>query len=52
MSLKEIGATLGVTESRVCQLHTEACLRLHAKLSDSLRPGEGPKQKTRKTRRG
>jgi len=40
MSLKEIGAVLGVSESRVSQLHTEACLRLRAKLADSLRPGE------------
>ena len=40
MSLKEIGAVLGVSESRVSQLHTEACLRLRARLADSLRPGE------------
>ena len=40
MNLKEIGAVLGVTESRVSQLHTEACLRLRAKLASSLRPGE------------
>lgn len=40
MSLKEIGAVLGVSESRVSQLHTEACLRLRAKLADSLRPGQ------------
>ena len=40
MSLKEIGAVLEVSESRVSQLHTEACLRLRAKLADSLRPGE------------
>ncbi len=40
MNLKEIGAVLGVTESRVSQLHTEACLRLRAKLAGSLRPGE------------
>ena len=40
MNLKEIGAVLGVTESRVSQLHTEACLRLRGKLASSLRPGE------------
>lgn len=40
MSLKEIGATLGVTESRVSQLHSEACLRLRARLAEQLRPGE------------
>ncbi len=40
MNLKEIGAVLGVTESRVSQLHTEACLRLRSKLAAQLRPGE------------
>ncbi|HCP45079.1 MAG TPA: FliA/WhiG family RNA polymerase sigma factor [Deltaproteobacteria bacterium] len=40
MNLKEIGEVLGVSESRVCQLHTEACLRLRSKLAGSLRPGE------------
>jgi RNA polymerase sigma factor for flagellar operon FliA len=40
MNLKEIGAVLGVSESRVSQLHTEACLRLRSRLADSLRPGE------------
>jgi RNA polymerase sigma factor FliA len=32
MNLKEIGAVLGVTESRVCQLHSQAVARLRAKL--------------------
>jgi RNA polymerase sigma factor for flagellar operon FliA len=32
MNLKEIGAVLGVTESRVCQLHSQAVSRLRAKL--------------------
>ncbi len=40
MSLKEIGAVLDVSESRVSQLHTEALLRLRGKLASSLRPGE------------
>lgn len=40
MNLKEIGAVLGVSESRVSQLHTEACLRLRARLAPALRPGE------------
>jgi len=40
MNLKEIGEVLGVSESRVSQLHTEACLRLRSRLADSLRPGE------------
>jgi RNA polymerase sigma factor for flagellar operon FliA len=32
MNLKEIGAVLGVTESRVCQLHSQAVARLRVKL--------------------
>jgi RNA polymerase sigma factor for flagellar operon FliA len=28
LTMKEIGQTLGITESRVCQLHTQAILRL------------------------
>jgi RNA polymerase sigma factor for flagellar operon FliA len=32
MNLKEIGAVLKVTESRVCQLHGQALLRLRARL--------------------
>jgi len=32
LNLKEIGALLGVGESRVCQLHTQALLRLKARL--------------------
>jgi len=32
MNLKEIGAVLGVTESRVCQLHAQAVSRLRSKL--------------------
>ena len=32
MNLKEIGAVLGVTESRVSQLHRQAVARLRARL--------------------
>jgi RNA polymerase sigma factor for flagellar operon FliA len=32
LSLKEIGTVLGVTESRVSQMHTKAVLRLRARL--------------------
>ena len=32
LTLKEIGRVLGVTESRVCQIHTKAILRLRAYL--------------------
>jgi RNA polymerase sigma factor for flagellar operon FliA len=34
MNLKEIGEILGVTESRVCQIHGEATRRLRESLSD------------------
>jgi len=32
--LREIGEVLGVTESRVSQLHTKAILRLKSRLGD------------------
>ena len=35
MTFKEIGQVLGVTESRVCQIHTEAILALRTRLVDS-----------------
>ena len=34
LNLREIGSVLDVTESRVCQLHGQALLRLRAKLAD------------------
>lgn len=34
LNLKEIGAVLGVTESRACQLHGQALVRLRARLVD------------------
>jgi RNA polymerase sigma factor for flagellar operon FliA len=34
LNLKEIGAVLGVTESRVCQLHGQALARLRTRLRD------------------
>lgn len=33
LNLKEIGAVLGVTESRVCQIHSQAAHRLRARMS-------------------
>jgi RNA polymerase sigma factor for flagellar operon FliA len=39
LTLREIGEVLGVTESRVSQLHTKAVLRLKARLSGGLRDG-------------
>ncbi len=32
LNMKEIGAILGITESRVCQIHTKSVLRLRGKL--------------------
>ncbi|HEX8941068.1 MAG TPA: FliA/WhiG family RNA polymerase sigma factor [Candidatus Limnocylindrales bacterium] len=34
LTFKEIGAVLGVTESRICQIHTEAILVLRSRLAD------------------
>ncbi len=34
LNLKEIGAVLGVSESRVSQIHSQAALRLRGRLSD------------------
>ena len=35
LTLAEIGQVLGVTESRICQMHTTAVLQLRSKISDS-----------------
>lgn len=40
MNLKEIGAVLGVSESRVCQLHSQAVARLRATLKGQAWTGE------------
>ncbi|GAB4264455.1 MAG: RNA polymerase sigma factor WhiG [Thermoleophilia bacterium] len=39
LTLKEIGEVLGVTESRVSQLHTKAILRLKGRMKQELEPG-------------
>jgi RNA polymerase sigma factor for flagellar operon FliA len=36
LNMKETGGILGITESRVCQIHTKAVLRLRAKLKNIL----------------
>jgi len=36
LNMKEIGGILGITESRVCQIHTKAVLRLRSKLKGML----------------
>lgn len=35
LNLKEIGAVMGVSESRVCQLHSQAVVRLRSTLKDA-----------------
>lgn len=37
MTLAQIGGVLGVTESRVCQIHTKAVMSLRTKLTEKLR---------------
>jgi RNA polymerase sigma factor for flagellar operon FliA len=39
MNLKEIGAVMGVSESRVCQLHSQAISRMRAQLKEKLWTG-------------
>jgi hypothetical protein len=39
LNLKEIGAVLGVSESRVCQIQGQSVLRLRARLAEWLEPG-------------
>ncbi len=41
MNLREIGQVLGVSESRVCQIHSQATLRLRSRLTEWLGTGEG-----------
>ena len=36
LNMKEIGGILGITESRVCQIHTKAMSRLRNKLKSSM----------------
>ncbi|MNR86185.1 RNA polymerase sigma-D factor [compost metagenome] len=44
LTLKEIGAVMGVSESRVCQLHTQAALRLRTQLNRYLGVEDGGKK--------
>jgi RNA polymerase sigma factor for flagellar operon FliA len=41
LNLKEIGEVLGVSESRVCQIHGQALTRLRARLHDFVFAPEG-----------
>jgi RNA polymerase sigma factor for flagellar operon FliA len=40
MNLKEIGAVMGVSESRVCQLHSQAIARIRSKLKEQAWTGQ------------
>src|SRR5690606_40808389 len=40
LNLREIGAVLGVSESRACQIHGQAAVRLRARLGDWRRGGD------------
>ncbi|MCE5334536.1 MAG: FliA/WhiG family RNA polymerase sigma factor [Desulfobacteraceae bacterium] len=42
LTMKEIGVTLGYTESRISQIHTKAVLKLKTKLAKKLRPEDLP----------
>jgi RNA polymerase sigma factor FliA len=42
LTLREIGEVLGVTESRISQLHTKAVLRLRSRLQGEDENGDGP----------
>jgi RNA polymerase sigma factor for flagellar operon FliA len=42
LTMKEIGLTLGVVESRVSQIHSSAVLRLRSALASLRSPGVGP----------
>jgi RNA polymerase sigma factor FliA len=48
MTMKEIGRILELTESRVCQLHTQAMLRLRGTLKDSSHPNRHVQRQERK----
>jgi RNA polymerase sigma factor for flagellar operon FliA len=39
LNLKEIGAVMGVSESRVCQLHSQVVARLRTTLKERERTG-------------
>ena len=43
MNLREIGEVLGVSESRVCQLHSQAIARLRSRISGAIQ--NAPKAK-------
>jgi RNA polymerase sigma factor FliA len=36
LTLAEIGQVLGVTESRICQLHTKAVMQMRSRLTEAM----------------
>ncbi|MFZ2445907.1 MAG: FliA/WhiG family RNA polymerase sigma factor [Syntrophobacteraceae bacterium] len=42
LTMKEIGMTLGYTESRISQIHTKAVIKLKTRLAKKLRPDDLP----------
>ncbi len=42
LTMKEVGAVMGLTESRVCQLHNQALVRLKAKINKESDPVPNP----------
>ncbi|MEK7738083.1 MAG: RNA polymerase sigma factor FliA [Pseudomonadota bacterium] len=50
LNLREIGEVLGVTESRICQLHTQAIARLRSRILDAVPASEGASGRSKKTR--
>jgi len=44
LTMKEIGAVMGYTESRISQIHTKAVLRLRTKLARKLKRDDLPEQ--------
>ena len=42
LTMKEIGATLGYTESRISQIHTKAVLKLRTRLAKRLSKDDLP----------
>jgi DNA-directed RNA polymerase specialized sigma24 family protein len=52
LTLAGIGQVLGVTESRVCQMHTKAVLQLRAKMQDARQLGSRVRRAGRRRRHG
>ncbi len=51
LNFKEIGAVLGVSESRVCQLHGQALARVRSRIQESANSGaNGPAPESRRAR--